>query len=131
MKTITKDQVLKVIEGLPAEQRNPGRRSHGGRDAVAAAGPGCVYTDPKTGRHCIAGEVLHLLGVPVPTEAIGEPNTQRIFFVVDYWLIPKHAIRVEPAAVTLLGNLQDEADEGATWGEAIENVKKQHPEVFA
>jgi hypothetical protein len=66
---ITYKQVWDVLMSLPDDKRNPVVLKHyddGYDDGDAYDDYACVYT-ASDGRHCIAGQVLSTLGLPLPS----------------------------------------------------------------
>jgi hypothetical protein len=102
------------------------------RDVVNPGG-GCVYSDEQ-GNHCIAGEILVRLDLPVPE--YGEMQNTTTVDHLDYLSYDV----IEPDALELLADLQMKADETVdpkdtnlplmredggiqrTWGEVVDRV---------
>lgn len=58
-KKLTVENVVRAIRALPSRRNNP-------RVTIYGDMPSCAYTHPKTGKHCIAGQVLSDLGYKLP-----------------------------------------------------------------
>jgi len=74
---------------------------------------GCVYTDEYRKRHCVAGHVAHGFGVAVPTAK--SPLNENTLVTN----VPSFVEAFSPRALELLANVQERADFGVEWGDAI------------
>lgn len=74
----------------------------------------CMYTDHH-GQHCIAGQILANLNSRVPQydDADNESNVSNIEGIYD---------DLDPDAIDWLVLVQEKADEGKPWGEAVQMV---------
>jgi hypothetical protein len=124
VREVTLAEVQAVLPTLDPQRKNPGKR---GDNIGTKSNPGCVYTAPD-GRHCIAGEVLTLLDVPVPQW--GDPRGGSRVHAIDKFWLPERGVRLEDDVVLLLGALQEEADSGRSWGESIDRVRRDHPRLL-
>ena len=97
--------VQKIAATLPQDQLNPD------------GGNKCVYTDPADPTsHCIAGEILFQLGVPLPdVDSAMNANT------IDGWVGEGFVDGFELSrdALSALSSAQCKADGGARWGNAL------------
>lgn len=101
MTTITLEDVIRVASELPKNAQNPGE---------------CVYTD-RTGRHCIAGEIIVRLGGRVPRGDAPE-NKRPLAWLLEYGF--NFGVRFDTRAEQCLSKMQRKADnKGMPWGEAI------------
>jgi hypothetical protein len=91
----------------------------GGERNPGAAQGTCYYTHPITHGHCVAGMVLHLLGVPVPNEENGSINTCAISGGPFADWLSTHDYALSNEAERVLAEVQGKADTNYTWGEAI------------
>lgn len=108
---VTLAEVEAVLPTLNRRRRNPSQ------------GFACAYTDPRNpSRHCIAGEVMTQLGVPVP--GVDEPqNTANFRRLINADYFPAIGRTTFDAdAIDLLERLQERADDGVTWGETLRDV---------
>lgn len=71
----------------------------------------CVYTDPE-GNHCIAAQILVELKQPCPAWG-DQTNGSSVNVVLD-------SDTFTTEAIDFMASLQETADEGGTWGNALE-----------
>jgi hypothetical protein len=126
-RTITTVDVLSELRKLDRETRNP------------MVGSGCVYTD-YLGRHCIAGQILTNLDLPVP--GFDDPsNNDGIEELLGYTgsATNYQGIEFTEGAVHILSQAQTLADSSAgppsangprrVWGDVIDVVIGEHTET--
>lgn len=107
--TFTDVQVMEALAAAVAEK---------GDDYVYPKKPHeqCQYVHDKgttaESAGCIAGNVLHRLGIPLSTLAKHEGDGV-------YSLPVEDVFSASEAALSALGEAQDKQDEGKTWGEAL------------
>lgn len=106
---ITTDEVIAIMRDLPKDRKNPAE--------------GCVYTS-STGEHCIAGEVLSILGILPGLDILNQKYTE--WQILNKTSISAIAgslnLPLSDDALDVLDVAQKAADEGATWGEAMEGI---------
>lgn len=113
MALITRDEVVGVLQRIASEHPD---------NVNPADGAGsCVYTDTD-GCHCLVGQVLVELGIPVP------PARSR-YRSARFLNIPA-ANRFEDSAKSLLNRAQMEADAGGffgsrEWGEVVKYLRSR------
>jgi len=101
---IEHETVLEALRTLA--QKHPKRKN-------PESDMGCVYTDRYRKRHCVAGHVAHDFGVAVP----GYNSTLNNNTLVTN--VPSFVEAFSPRALELLANVQERADLGVEWGDAI------------
>ena len=105
--------ILLILPDLPRDRMNPyfGSLENDTFD-------GCVYTSPEDGSHCIAGEVMSRLGLPLP-EIDSSKNNMGFYDLVD----TTKGYDFSTSAIKFLGSLQTRADSMLRpWGENIDLV---------
>lgn len=115
MSQITVDQVRDTAQAVVArfghDHRNPTVNDGDGTDS-------CVYTDAE-GNHCIAGQILVELGKSIPAWG-GLDNTGTVHQLLGGSERENTEHGFNSDAVMFLASLQETADEGGTWGTALE-----------
>jgi hypothetical protein len=86
----------------------------------------CEYLYPN-GKMCIAGHVLHQLGVPL----IDAANWEGFESVATRVLYPRYDIEFEQSAIDVICAAQGKQDEGWTWGDAVEAAEHRYDEYTA
>lgn len=119
LRTIT----LKEIQAAAAAYKNSDQTNPLKEPDHPEKGTLCLYTDPRSGEHCVAGQILADLGVPLPAAKPESPsrtprNQQSIRQVAD-WLASQHGVMLEYPAREALALAQRKADGGDTWGDAL------------
>lgn len=112
-RTITREEAAAALKAVVAEHGehkiNPGGVHSGG---------GCRYTGPEG--HCLVGEVLLKLGLPLPGE--GSLNNGERFRVLACFSPFWPEVEWEELAVALLADTQEDADYFETWGWAARHA---------
>ncbi len=135
MTQMTKAEVLARLRELPQDQENPRFEWMGGGEYVpisADAEPGegsCRYDDPVTHEpSCVAG-VFFARNKPVLfeqlidcTEMVSYNGYNGTGEPLETW--PQFKAAFTTDALDFLGAVQRRADEGVTWGEAIDYAIK-------
>lgn len=112
MFTITINDIIKVIPDIDSLNENP--RNLNGT---------CLYTD-KYENHCLVGEILTELRIPVP-QADEETNGKAFYELIDEGFFEKYNIQFDVVATTFLQECQTYADQDDTlWGVALKQGAK-------
>lgn len=107
---ITEQQVRDRLITLARERGNESNPRPGGGEGE------CYYTVPNGG-HCVAGQTLVDLGIPVP-EWGDSRNCDSIITLAGTWLRDL-GVELDAGATFLLDTAQCLADDGDTWAGAI------------
>lgn len=121
MRTVTIDEVRATAATLPYDRRNPGEEEDPG-------GGRCVYTDPEDPTcHCIVGEILARLEIPLPhvapTDAYRPLNSTGIRALIKDGWFAKRDVAFDDDAKEYFALAQIEADRGLTWSQALYNTE--------
>lgn len=85
-------------------------------------GPGCRYIKPGTQERepgCIIGCALVHLGVDTGILAVMDASHDPLITTGGHGVLLGHGIEMHPHARSMLGRVQAEQDQGATWGRAL------------
>lgn len=93
-----------VVQQFGTDYTNPG----------VTEGEGCMYVDPY-GAHCIAAQIAVTLGKPIPG-LMDDDNKEQ------FDKVPLFHEHFTDDAIVWLNRLQKEADNGFSWGYALDLV---------
>lgn len=102
------------------------RKVNGNRKNPVEDG-GCVYSDPENpDRHCIAGEVLSLLGLPLPEVGSGR-NSWGIESLIEKEAFPfaDESVALLLEAQALADNFQGGYARPRRWAEVKKTLREQ------
>ncbi|MGZ4551903.1 MAG: hypothetical protein ACXVGB_00190 [Mycobacteriaceae bacterium] len=105
----TAEDVFTFLRSLDPDASNPKFVNEFGHEA------GCRYRNDDDTPSCIIARLLTHLGVELPPQG-DNPNARELFSRTDY------ADLFDPKTEELLQMIQERADYGNTWGDALDFV---------
>lgn len=101
------DALRKAIELRGSYRTNPG------------ANRSCYYVEDDGTPACIVATAFHIAGLPLPTPGTDE-NEHGIKALIEEYRFYADTVRFTNGAVQVLAEAQVIADEGGTWGSALQ-----------